>query len=185
LGPMVRYYHQPNAGTAAARNKGIELAQGQVFAFLDADDIWMKDKIELQMAALEADPNIDIVFTHVKQFYSPELNESDREKIKMSAEIMAGQIPSTILIKRDAFFRVGLFETTWQIGQDVSWMLRANEQGLKSKMLADVLVMRRLHKNNKGIVYRHLINQRVHIIKAALDRRRQMEKSKHLPNNKN
>ena len=79
--PHIHYYYQANAGIGSARNKGIELAQGSFFAFLDADDLWSKDKLAQQMAALEAHPGVDVVFGHVTQFYSPELDEELRRKI--------------------------------------------------------------------------------------------------------
>lgn len=172
--PSVQYCRQPNSGAGAARNQGVELAQGEFFAFLDADDLWVKDKLTRQMAAFEANPDVDIVFAHVKQFYSPELEESIKKNIRMPAEIIPGQIPSAIIVKRDAFFQVGLFETKWQVGEGVSWILRAKEQGLHMMMLPEILVMRRLHENNKGTTHRQFINQRVHILKASLDRRRKM-----------
>jgi len=170
--PSLRYCFQPNSGTGAARNRGIDLAQGSFFGFLDADDVWMKDKLTLQMAAFDGNPDIDIVFGHVKQFYSPELGESIRKRIHCSSEIMPAHLSSAMLIKRDAFSRVGLFETNWQVGQDMNWYLRATELGLRMIMLPDCVYMRRLHETNKGITHRQFIKQRIQILKASLDRRR-------------
>ena len=77
-----------------------------------------------------------------------------------------------MLIKREAFSRVGLFETQWVVGTDMSWYLRAMEKGLSMVILSDLVLLRRLHKQNKGITKRSFINQRVQILKAALDRQR-------------
>ena len=56
--PM-RYCFQPNAGLGAARNKGISLAQGSFFAFLDADDLWLENKLTRQMALFDKNPELD------------------------------------------------------------------------------------------------------------------------------
>lgn len=130
--PMVKYWYQANAGTGAARNRGVELAQGSFFAFLDADDLWLPDKLTIQMAAFSDNSETEAVFGHVKQFYSPELDDVAKNKLRCPDETMPRFLPCTILIKREAFFRVGLFETHWLLGQDMSWILRAREQGLES-----------------------------------------------------
>ena len=172
--PPVRYVHQPNGGTGAARNRGIEEARGDFFAFLDADDLWQPEKLALQMAAFEADPKADIVFGHLQQFFSPDVDESLKEKIACDTTIVPGYLPSALVVGRDSFFRVGLYETHWKIGQDVSWVMRAMEQGLKMVMIPEVVFRRRIHSSNKGITQRAFITQRVRIIKASLDRRRKM-----------
>lgn len=170
--PAVKYCYQPNSGTGAARNRGIESASGDFFSFLDADDLWLPEKLSLQMPAFRDNPEIEAVFGHVRQFYSPDLDEADRSKIRCPDEITPGWLPYTMVIKKTAFFRVGMFETNWKVGQDVSWIMRAKEMGLGTHMLPDLLYMRRLHKSNKGITHREFINDRVKILKAALDRRR-------------
>ena len=168
----VKYCYQTNAGTGAARNRGVELAQGSFFAFLDADDIWLQDKLSIQMAAFYNNPETEIVFGHVKQFYSPELDEVTRNRLRCTDEEMRGFLPCTMLIKRAAFFKVGLFETNWRLGQDVSWIMRSREQGLRELMLPTLVYMRRLHKKNKGITHQQFSGDRVRILKASLDRRR-------------
>ena len=168
---VVQYCFQPNAGISAARNYGIERTQGDFFAFLDADDVWDKNKLTLQLTAFEENPGLDIVFGHVKQFYSPELTGTQKDKT-LFKELMPGYIPSTMLIKRDSFFRVGLFETHWKMGEFASWYLRSLEQGLQNLMLPDLVTWRRIHETNNGIKQRVSINDYVRIIKASLDRRR-------------
>lgn len=173
FGSSVRYIHQKNTGTGTARNKGVEAALGDFFAFVDADDLWTENKLAVQMNTFSDNPEIEAVFGHVKQFLSADLDEESKKRLFCPAEIMPGSLPYTMLIKREVFFRVGLFEENWKVGQDVSWILRARELGIRTVMLPDLIYMRRLHNNNnKGITYRQFINDRVKIIKAHLDSKR-------------
>ena len=58
----IRYFEQANAGQAAARNRGIELAQGELLAFLDDDDTWPPDKLAWQVEVLRARPELVLVY---------------------------------------------------------------------------------------------------------------------------
>lgn len=57
----VNYHYQENAGAAAARNKGIEIAQGEFVAFLDSDDYWVSTKIENQLEVFKLHPELALV----------------------------------------------------------------------------------------------------------------------------
>ena len=60
-GDRIRVIRQANRGAGAARNTGIAAARGEYVAFLDADDVWLPRKLELQMARFEADPGLGLV----------------------------------------------------------------------------------------------------------------------------
>jgi glycosyltransferase involved in cell wall biosynthesis len=62
--PRIRYFRQTtNGGPAAARNRGIEESKGELIAFLDADDVWLPNKLHPQVAAMRAYPQLDVLFT--------------------------------------------------------------------------------------------------------------------------
>src|ERR1044072_212389 len=65
----IRYIYQENMGVSAARNRGIEAANGDFIAFLDADDIWHPRKLEFQMETFARIPALGLVGT--KFFYIP------------------------------------------------------------------------------------------------------------------
>ncbi len=170
--PVVKYCYQPHSGVAVALNHGIQMITGHFIAFLDADDLWVADKLMRQMAVFEAHPELDAVFGHVKQFCSPELDETIKQKTKFSTEITPAYLKGTMLIKQDALLRIGLFDTHWRVGDFIDWYIRAMEQGIKSFMLPELLLKRRIHDTNTGIRERKSQIDYVRILKASLDRRR-------------
>jgi glycosyltransferase involved in cell wall biosynthesis len=170
--PLVRYYYQPNGGIAAAWNRGIKLASGDFFAFLDADDLWTDNKIEQQMNVIREDAKLDIAFGLVKQFYSPELSEGERQKLRCPDDMVPGVSAITMLIRRESFFKVGWFDTQWRKGIFSDWYLRARECGLVSHILPRLVAQRRLHQTNHGIVNRDKSIDYVRMLRASLYRRR-------------
>jgi glycosyltransferase involved in cell wall biosynthesis len=172
-GDALIYAYQENAGNGAARNHAVRLASGELFAFLDADDRFVPDKLERQWAALEADPMLEIVFGHVREFVSPELTEEQRASVRPPAPQPAPwTAPNLMLIRRDSFQRVGPFSETVRVGVTVDWYARAMEERLRSTMLPEVLLERRLHTQNNGLRERDSRSQYLHVLKASLDRRR-------------
>lgn len=169
--PKLHYYYQPNGGTSAARNTGISLATGEFLAFLDSDDLWMPEKLLLQMAAFEADPTLDAAFGYVKQFFSSEVSESFRQRILCPKDAIAGYISNMMLIRRSRFLQVGLFNTKLKSGIDIEWYGRAVEHKLKMTLLPNVIHLRRIHETNSGLLHPEH-TERLHILKAMLDRRR-------------
>ena len=168
----VKYHYQTNMGIGAARNTGISLATGDFFAFLDSDDIWTRDKLTKQMAAFETDPNLEAVFGYAQNFYSPELDAEFRAKIRCEDKPISNLLCSVVLIKRQSFFRIGMFNVNLKIGSEFAWAISAMEQQLKQIILPDVIYYRRIHKTNNGIVNRDYAGERIRVLKAKLDRQR-------------
>jgi glycosyltransferase involved in cell wall biosynthesis len=171
-GPPVRCIRQANGGMAASRNRAIGEATGDYFAFLDADDRFPADKLERQLATFDGDPSLDIVFGHVTEFLSPDLTVDERRLLRAPKHNVPWPTPNLMLVRREAFFRVGEFSTDLKVGIGVDWYARACELGLKSVVPPVVVLERRLHAGNNGIRQRDAKPQYLHVVKAALDRRR-------------
>ena len=157
----VRCVSQPPLGTAAAVNRGVELLQGSFLAFLDADDVWVEGKLALQLAALRARPSLDAVFGHVVEFGEG----------RPAGEPFPGYVRGTMLIRRAAYDRVGPL-ADWRLGEFVEWYARAVDAGLESALLPEVVLRRRLHGSNTGLLRRGERDEYARVLKAVLDRRR-------------
>ena len=64
--PRLRYLPQANAGRSVARNRGMEMAQGEFIAFLDDDDLYLPHKLQAQVAFLDGHPDVDLVASGVQ-----------------------------------------------------------------------------------------------------------------------
>jgi glycosyltransferase involved in cell wall biosynthesis len=168
----VHYFHQSHRGIGAARNRGIAHAKGCYLAFLDADDLWCADKLTLQLAAFDRHPEVDLVFGHVTQFVSSELSDEQKHELRCPSDPMPGYLATTMLVPREVFHRVGLFETSLRVGEFLHWYLHAMELQLGTIMLPDVVMRRRIHTSNQGRRERDARTDYAHVLKAALDRRR-------------
>ncbi len=168
----VTYCLQHNQGIGAARNRGIDLSKGSFFSFLDQDDIWVNNKLLYQMIAFDESPELDMVFGYTLQFFSPDMDENLKAKLRLAGEVMPGYVAGTLLTKRESFFRAGYFATNWRLGEFIDWYLKATELGLKSLIIPEVVMKRRIHNDNTGIRERNSRTDYVRILKASLDRRR-------------
>ncbi|MCS6847222.1 MAG: glycosyltransferase family 2 protein [Anaerolineae bacterium] len=172
----IRYVYQPPRGAPTARNRGLGLAAGDVIAFLDADDIWLPAKLEMQLAVLEARPEVDMVFCHAEQFVSEDAQGAVAhipDRLRRLPAVYA----SGMLVRRAAFEQVGLFDKRYVRADVIDWIARARQVGLTEATLPNVLVRRRWHATNLGRMTRSLDNEYAHTAKAALDRRRGIHKS--------
>ena len=170
-GRGVRYCHQVHAGIGPARNKGVESARGEFIAFLDADDRWPLEKLERQLKAFEDDPELEMVFGQALQLQNGAAWEAGINN-KNPEGLVAGMVPGTLLIKRDAFARVGQFQDGLKVGEFIDWYARAVELKLRSLVMPDLFLWRRIHDSNQGIRERQSVSDYARVLKAKLDRRR-------------
>jgi glycosyltransferase involved in cell wall biosynthesis len=161
FGEPVRCLSQPALGIGAAVNRGLEETSGGLLAFNDADDLWTREKLALQLAALNERPELEAVFGHVVEFGSA----------RPDGRPMPGYSRTTMLIRREAFDRVGPF-AVWRLGEFIDWYARGVDAGLVVALLPDVLLRRRIHQSNTGVLRHGEREEYARMLKSVLDRRR-------------
>lgn len=170
--PQVRCQQQHREGIGAARNAAVAMARGSFYTFLDADDRFPLDKLEIQLGAFAADPALDVVYGHVREFVSPDLSAQEAARIRPPVAYNESHLSGVMLVRRDAFERVGPWTVGLKVGTGVDWYARSQEAKLKTLVMPEVFLERRLHLSNNGIQQADNRIQYASILKAALDRRR-------------
>ena len=72
----IRLLSQPNQGVSVARNYGISRSSGEFIAFLDADDAWYRDKLQIQISILRQRQDLDLVFSSFEVFSAQGVSNS-------------------------------------------------------------------------------------------------------------
>lgn len=144
FGHLVRLIQQNNAGPAAARNKGVFEAKGELLAFIDADDVWHPEKLLTQVSYLKKNPNIGICFGRKFEWIPDKLGNyparTDFSLIPCSEKIIKNQsgwiypqmlLSSVIhivsaLIRRDVWEKLGGMDEHLRCGEDYDFFIRAS-----------------------------------------------------------
>jgi glycosyltransferase involved in cell wall biosynthesis len=155
LGDRVRYFrHERNKGVSAARNRGLDVAQGDYIAWLDADDLWEPDFLAVTLARLESEPGIDGVYTgcaHIDTHGKP-LYQSGQTVVPPSglyAALIEGNFIATpaVVVRRNCYENAGYFDPQLGICEDYDMWLRL-AQSWAIVGMPDPLVKIRIHDSN-------------------------------------
>jgi len=133
-GAAVRYLYERKADPVNARNVGVTAAKGEYIAFLDDDDVWYPQKLEMQIAFLDKNPNIGLVTSKGKRVDDTGrvlgLLHEKRSQITFESLLAnGGQIVtlSSVMVRKVCFDRVGLMNSKYIIANDYEFYLRLTQ----------------------------------------------------------
>jgi glycosyltransferase involved in cell wall biosynthesis len=170
----IKILSQRNSGSSSARNRGVNTASGSMIAFLDADDVWLPDKLMIQKRKIEQ--GFELVYTNRINIGAkgdlPEI-QSDIETMPegdIFNELLYGNVitNSSVVISKKRFDELGGFRAEILDCEDWDLWLRfaaTHPVGYCS----EPLVKYRVHSNNKAKAYRRQNSSRINIITSILE----------------
>jgi len=149
----ITYLHTKNCGLAGARNNGIRAAKGELIALLDSDDMWEPNYLEVQVRELDADPTADIVYPRVLNF--GEKSASHKWSPMSHGEVTFSRLVNqeitvavSVLARRAALERAGLFDDSLRSCEDFDMWLRCVKSGIRIAYHNQVLVRYRVRNDS-------------------------------------
>ena len=130
----IKIFSYPNGGVSTARNRGIEKATGRYISFLDADDRWTNDKLELQWTTLQKHPQAALAYSWVYFEYESQLSYAETSSYftgNVYPELLIKNFlhtGSNPLIKKDIINQIGLFAPELKTCEDWEFFLRIAAQ---------------------------------------------------------
>lgn len=126
----IQYHFEENQGQSIARNLALQYARGVLLCFLDSDDRWVPEKLERQVALMEAHPEVDVL--HSDEIM---IDEQGRELSRKNMRRYSGRIArqmlvdnsvsiNTVMARRECFDTMGGFSGRYGVADDYDIWLR-------------------------------------------------------------
>jgi glycosyltransferase involved in cell wall biosynthesis len=141
--PDVVYVRQDNQGPSAARNAAAERSSGEFVANFDSDDLLPPTRIGAQARHLLAHPEVGAVFGRQEWLNAPEW---------MARDSVYGDVDgiplSSVMFRRDVFFELGGYDTSFVHGEDMDLLVRMRERGIEYQVVPEIVLYRRYHPSS-------------------------------------
>ena len=168
----VRYEVQINQGNAAARNRGIAIARGDLIALLDQDDRWRPGKLRHQVDALLTQPEAGYSLCYCELLVESGMTLPPAFDPESSSKPFPAYVPSALLMHRRTFDRVGPFDSAYRFGNDSDWFSRATDAGVRCAMLTEAYLEKRVHHWNQGHDVPAMRHDLMRVVRASVARKR-------------
>lgn len=139
--------HEVNKGQVAAKNTGLKEASGNYIMFCDHDDLLEEGALKTMLAYFEKDPELMVVNSKISDFISPDA-ANQAQTIKQ--EPYHGCLGGSMLIKKEVFDKIGLFDENVKAGEVIALTQKFNEQNIKVLKIDFISSNRRIHDTNYG-----------------------------------
>ena len=143
----LRYLYQENAGLPAARNAGVAVAEGDLIAFVDDDDLWPRTKLSVQANYLANHEDVGCVLGRNEWIVEDGVEPPRLERDPIFHELGGIQLVS-MMIRRQAFDEIGGFDPSYRYAEDRDLFVRLREHGIEIAVLPDLVLYKRLHGSN-------------------------------------
>ncbi len=175
----VRLIRQKNAGVAAARNRAIAEARGDLIAFLDHDDVWYPGKLRRQVELLDSRPEVGVVYGNAQfidledkrlwTYLSPPRLHRGSVLVPLFLDCFIPLL--TAVVRADLITRIGAFSPRWHIAEDYDLFLRAAEV-TEVDYVDGIVAGYRIHPGNLSRSYARRILEEREVLTACLSRDR-------------